>query len=78
MISLEVLMARTVLDLDDGALARAAAVLGTTSKVETVNRALRLVAEVADDDRRRRHFDELIDLLGDRLAETDVRSQAWR
>ncbi len=35
-------MARTLLDVDGDALARAAAVLGTTSKVETVNHALRL------------------------------------
>ncbi|MEO6120703.1 MAG: hypothetical protein ABIW46_09780 [Acidimicrobiales bacterium] len=71
-------MARTLLDLDDVALARAAVVLGTTSKVDTVNRALRLVADAAQDERPQQHFDELLDLLGDRLAETDVRSQAWR
>lgn len=58
-------MARTVLDVDDAALARAAVVLGTSTKVET------------DEDGRRR-FDDLLALLGDRLAETDVRSQAWR
>lgn len=69
-------MARTLLDVDDAALARAAAVLGTTSKVETVNRALRLVAgEPAADDEGR--FDQLLGLLGDRLAETDVRTEAW-
>lgn len=43
-------MARTLLDLDDEALACAAALLGTTTKVETVNRALRLVAGSAPDD----------------------------
>jgi Arc/MetJ family transcription regulator len=42
-------MARTLLDVDDDALARAAGVLGTTSKVETVNRALRAVASSAVD-----------------------------
>lgn len=36
---------RTVIDVDDDALAAAAAVLGTRTKVETVNAALRLVAE---------------------------------
>lgn len=71
-------MARTLLDLDDDALARAASVLGTTSKVETVNRALRLVAAGAADAGERERFDGLLDLVGDRLAETDVREQAWR
>lgn len=75
----EAQMARTLLDVDDVALAQAAAVLGTTSKVETVNRALRLVAAGAgEDDADRERFDDLLDLLGDRLAETDVRAQAWR
>ena len=71
-------MARTLLDLDDDALARAAAVLGTTSKVDTVNTALRVVAAGANDDDRRGRFDDLMNLLGDRLAETDVRAEAWR
>ncbi len=71
-------MGRTLLDLDDDALARAAAVLGITSKVETVNTALRLVAGGAQDGDRRRRFDDLVNLLGDRLAETDVRAEAWR
>jgi Arc/MetJ family transcription regulator len=34
-------MARTMIDLDDEALAEAAKVLGTTSKKDTVNKALR-------------------------------------
>jgi Arc/MetJ family transcription regulator len=71
-------MARTLLDLDDDALSRAAAVLGTTTKVETVNRALRLVAAGAAEDAGRRRFDDLLDLVGDRLVETDVRTEAWR
>jgi Arc/MetJ family transcription regulator len=66
-----------LLDVDDDALARAAAVLGTTSEVETVNHALRMVAGAAEDTRRRR-FDELVALVGDRLDEADVRSEAWR
>ena len=71
-------MTRTLLDVDDVALAQAAAVLGTTSKIETVNRALRLVAAGAAQDADRERFNDLLDLLGDRLAETDVRAQAWR
>ncbi|MGQ0625012.1 MAG: type II toxin-antitoxin system VapB family antitoxin [Sporichthyaceae bacterium] len=71
-------MARTVLDLDDAALARAAAILGTTTKVETVNRALRLVAESGRDDAARQRFRDLVLELSDQLAECDVRGQAWR
>jgi Arc/MetJ family transcription regulator len=71
-------MSRTLLDVDDDALARAASVLGTTTKVETVNRALQLVAEHADRQPERDRFDGLLDLIGDRLAETDVRDEAWR
>jgi len=69
---------RTLIDVDDEALARAASVLGTTTKVATVNRALRLVAENAGRQAEQDRFDELLDLVGDRLAETDVRSEAWR
>jgi Arc/MetJ family transcription regulator len=71
-------MSRTLIDVDDDALARAASVLGTTTKVETVNRALRLVADSADRRAERSRFDDLLDRIGDRLAETDVRSEAWR
>ncbi|MFI7700162.1 type II toxin-antitoxin system VapB family antitoxin [Nonomuraea sp. NPDC049480] len=42
-------MAKTVIDLDDDALAEAARLLGTTSKKDTVNAALREIV-----DRRRR------------------------
>jgi len=71
-------MARTLIDIDDDALARAAAVLGTNTKVETVNRALQLVAERAGRQAERQRFDDLLDLVGERLAETDVRTEAWR
>jgi len=71
-------MSRTLIDVDDDALARAAAVLGTATKVETVNRALQLVAERASRQADRERFDELLDLVGDRLAETDIRAEAWR
>jgi Arc/MetJ family transcription regulator len=36
---------RTVVDIDDAALARAASELGTTTKRDTINAALRYVAE---------------------------------
>jgi Arc/MetJ family transcription regulator len=71
-------MSRTLIDVDDDALARAASVLGTSTKVETVNRALQLVAQKADRQAEHDRFDALLDLVGDRLAETDVRVEAWR
>lgn len=71
-------MSRTLLDVDDESLARAAAVLGTTTKVETVNQALRLVAERAANSTDLERFDGLLDLIGVRLEETDVRAEAWR
>jgi Arc/MetJ family transcription regulator len=71
-------MSRTLIDVDDDALARAASVLGTTTKVETVNRALQMVADSADRRAGRGRFDDLLDRIGDRLAETDVRAEAWR
>jgi Arc/MetJ family transcription regulator len=70
-------MSRTLIDLDDEALGRAAHVLGTTTKAETVNRALQLVAESAGRQAERHRFDDLLDLVGDRLAETDVGAKAW-
>lgn len=71
-------MSRTLIDIDDDALARAAAVLGTSTKVETVNRALELVAVGGLDEDQADRFDNLIDLVGERLDETDVRAEAWR
>ena len=71
-------MTRTLIDVDDEALARAASILGTSTKVETVNRALQLVAENAGRQAERERFEDLLDLVGDRLAETDVRAEAWR
>jgi Arc/MetJ family transcription regulator len=71
-------VSRTLIDVDDDALTRAAMVLGTSTKVETVNRALRLVAERAGREAERKRFSDLIDQIGDALAETDVRAEAWR
>jgi Arc/MetJ family transcription regulator len=71
-------MSRTLIDVDDDALGRAAEILGTTTKVETVNRALALVVERADRQAERDRFDDLLDLVGDRLAGIDVRAEAWR
>jgi Arc/MetJ family transcription regulator len=65
LISRRWVMSRTLIDVDDDALARAAAVLGTSTKVETVNRALQLVADRASRQAERERFDELLDLVGD-------------
>lgn len=67
-------MARTVIDIDDESLAAAAKVLGTTTKVATVNRAL---AEVAAREARLAFLDHLDDLAGD-LADPEVIEEAWR
>ncbi|MFT4188487.1 MAG: type II toxin-antitoxin system VapB family antitoxin [Aeromicrobium sp.] len=67
-------MARTVIDIDDEALAAAAAELGTTSKVATVNAALR---EVADRRRRLEAFERTLS-MGEDLGDPEVMAGAWR
>jgi Arc/MetJ family transcription regulator len=69
-------MTKTLLDVDDDLLAEATAELGTSTKKDTVNEALRAVVETARERRRRaledlqRMADEgLIDF--DRIAELD-------
>ncbi|GAA1356010.1 type II toxin-antitoxin system VapB family antitoxin [Streptomyces beijiangensis] len=52
-------MSRTVIDLDDDALEAAARELGTTTKRDTINTALR---EIVDRNRRLRALHELQDL----------------
>jgi Arc/MetJ family transcription regulator len=62
---------RTVIDLDNDALADAAAELGTTTKVATVNEALRLAAA-------RRRTAAYLDLLAELDLDDTNRTQAWR
>jgi Arc/MetJ family transcription regulator len=62
---------RTVIDLDDEALADAAAELGTTTKVATVNEALRLAAA-------RRRTAAYLNLLAELDMDDTHRAQAWR
>ncbi len=62
---------RTVIDLDDDALADAAAELGTTTKVATVNEALRLAAA-------RRRTAAYLDLLAELDLDDTDHKQAWR
>lgn len=68
-------MSKTLIDVDDEALALAMAHYGTTVKREAVNRALREAAG-----RREAETDDLADWIqevGKRLAEVD-RKQMWR
>ena len=67
-------MARTVVDIDDEALAAAAAVLGTSTKVDTVNRAL---AEIAARPHRLAALERLRTTVDD-LDDTRVMRGAWR
>ncbi|HEV7721443.1 MAG TPA: type II toxin-antitoxin system VapB family antitoxin [Iamia sp.] len=67
-------MARTVVDIDDEALAAASAELGTSTKVETVNRAL---AEVAARPRRLAFLEQLR-IADDDLADPGVMRGAWQ
>ncbi|RPK81886.1 MULTISPECIES: type II toxin-antitoxin system VapB family antitoxin [Streptomyces] len=62
-------MSRTVIDLDDEALAAAAIELGTTTKRETINTALR---EVVERNRRLRALNELQDIAQEGGLDMDV------
>lgn len=62
-------MSRTVIDLDDEALEAAARELGTTSKRETVNTALR---EVTARYRRLRSLDEARALVAEGALDVDA------
>jgi len=68
---------KTMIDLDDDALALAARELGTTTKKDTVNAALVFVAE------RRRRIERLLDDpyrfgVGPDIADPEVMRQARR
>lgn len=67
-------MARTVVDIDDDALAAAAAELGTTTKVDTVNRALALVGSRSE----RLAVLEALRTADDDLGDSPVMADAWR
>ena len=69
-------MAKTLVDVDEEALASAMAEYRTTTKVETVNRALREVAM-----RRKAAVEVFMETameISDNLAECDVRTLAWK
>lgn len=67
-------MAKTLIDIDEDALARAQQALGTATKKDTVNRALSDVVALAA---RRRDLERLIgnDLVD--LADAGVMNGAW-
>jgi Arc/MetJ family transcription regulator len=67
-------MSRTLVDIDDDALRAAAAELGTSTKVETVNRAL---AEIAARPRRLA-FLETLRTAADDLGDPEIMRGAWR
>jgi Arc/MetJ family transcription regulator len=67
---------RTLIDIDDKLMARAKKVLGTSTKRETVTRALE---EVVAAELRRKHLEQLLenpDFTPGRFA--DLMKQAWR
>jgi Arc/MetJ family transcription regulator len=68
-------MSTTQIDLDQDLLTRAAGILGTTTKKDTVNEALRRVVQ---GELRRRHVDELAEGALPDLADPDVMARAWR
>jgi Arc/MetJ family transcription regulator len=68
-------MAKTLIDIGEEALAAAMTEYGTT-KVDTVNRALREVAARRKEKTER--FMRMALEVSDQLAECDVRKEAWR
>jgi Arc/MetJ family transcription regulator len=68
-------MSTTQVDLDPKLLAQAADVLGTKTKKDTVNEALRRVVQDAI---RRRHVDELAGGALPDLADPQVMAGAWQ
>jgi len=67
-------MTRTVIDIDDESLAAAAKVLGTKTKVATVNRAL---SEISARNTRLAFLDDLDEAAAD-LADPEVMRGAWQ
>jgi Arc/MetJ family transcription regulator len=68
-------MSTTQIELDSTLLAKAAEVLGTRTKKDTVNAALRRVVQ---DDIRRRHVEELAAGALPDLLDPEIMASAWR
>jgi Arc/MetJ family transcription regulator len=62
-------MARTVIDVDDDALAEAARYLGTTTKKDTVNAALR---EISDRRRRAAAIERMRQMVAEGKVDLDL------
>jgi Arc/MetJ family transcription regulator len=68
---------KILVDVDEGALARAAARLGTKTKKETIGKALELAGRAPDAETARlQEWDAWADAVGERLAEVDW-DRAW-
>lgn len=73
----DVAITRTLDDIDDGLLARAAAKLGTVTKKDTVNRALELAAAEDEADREEeQRFRDFARRSAARMAEVNW-DEAW-
>ena len=71
-------MTKILVEVDDHTLAKAAARLGTTTKKDTIGRALeRAAQEPTHEAVAAREWNEWADLVGERLAEVDW-DTAWR
>ncbi|GAB3644567.1 type II toxin-antitoxin system VapB family antitoxin [Glycomyces tarimensis] len=68
-------MSRTVINLDDDLVTQAAEILGTTTKVSTVNTALK---EIVSAHRRREFLDWLAGGGLPDLGDEQLTEQAWR
>ena len=68
-------MAKTLIDVDDETLAAAQEALGTSTKKDTVNAALRAVAALAA---RRRDLQRLVSAGLPDLADDQVMAAAWQ
>jgi Arc/MetJ family transcription regulator len=69
---------RTLIDIDDSLLARAAAKLGTVTEKDTVNRALELAAAPDETDREaEQRFRDFVRRSAARIAGVDW-EQAWQ
>ncbi len=68
-------MTKTLIDVDDDDLERARQALGTSTKKDTVNRAL---SEVAALSARRRDLERLIEGRLADLGDDEIMTSAWR
>ena len=70
-------MSKLLVDVDDELLAIAANKLGTTTKKDTINRALAQVIDLRDDHPAAERFKSVTRLVGRQLSEVS-RDEMWR